>query len=98
MFLIIIYPKIQTIGENNIATIYNVGQIKADNIPNGNIVSAIGSKTDMLSANNSIINFNERSNKNFPANNSNTKFSVPDDDEIGIEALSPTINKKWKYS
>ncbi len=44
-----------SVGENNgISTIYNVGKIKANDIPNGNIVSAIGSKADMSSAKYSI--------------------------------------------
>ncbi len=44
-----------SVGENGgVSTVYNVGKIKADNVPNGNIVSAIGSKADTLSANYSI--------------------------------------------
>lgn len=44
-----------SVGENNgISTVYNVGKIKADDIPNGNIVSAIGSMADMSSANNRV--------------------------------------------
>ncbi|MBQ4120346.1 MAG: hypothetical protein IJD45_08170 [Clostridia bacterium] len=44
-----------SVGENNgISTVYNVGKIKAEDIPNGNIVSAIGSKADMSSANNRL--------------------------------------------
>ena len=44
-----------SIGENNgISTVYNVGKIKTEDIPNGHIVSAIGSKADMSSASFSI--------------------------------------------
>ena len=46
-----------SIGENNgVSTVYNVGKIKTEDIPNGNIVSAIGSKADMSSASFSVPN------------------------------------------
>lgn len=50
------YYKITlSVGENNgVSTVYNVGKIKAENIPDGNIVSTIGSKADMSSARQSI--------------------------------------------
>ena len=44
------YKVTLSIGHNgNIATIYNVGQIKKDSMPNGKIISRIGSKADILS-------------------------------------------------
>ena len=56
-----------SVGEsNNISTVYNVGKIKVEDIPNGNIVSAIGSKADMSSTNDSISN-------NSPIVNENSK-------------------------
>ena len=47
------YKPTLSIGNNNgIATVYNIGQIKKDSLPGGNIVSAIGSKAmDNLSDN-----------------------------------------------
>lgn len=46
-----------SVGEDNgISTVYNVGKIKADDIPDGNIISTIGSKADMSSAKYSISN------------------------------------------
>lgn len=46
-----------SVGESNgISTVYNVGKIKADDIPDGNIISTIGSKADMSSAKYSIPN------------------------------------------
>jgi hypothetical protein len=44
-----------SVGENNgISTVYNVGKIKADDIPDGKIISTIGSKADMSSTKFSI--------------------------------------------
>ena len=58
-----------SVGESDdISTVYNVGKIKTDNIPNGNIVSAIGSKADMLSAKHSI-----------PTSSENVKYSISED-------------------
>ena len=54
-----------SIGEDSgVSTVYNVGKIKTDDIPNGNIVSAIGSKADMSSAKYSISNPAENVNEN----------------------------------
>ena len=55
------YYKITiSVGENNgISTVYNVGKIKADDIPDGNIISTIGSKADMSSTRYSIGNPDE---------------------------------------
>lgn len=35
---------------NGVATVYNVGKMKAESMPGGKVISAIGSKTDMQSA------------------------------------------------
>lgn len=49
-----------SVGENNgISTVYNVGKIKADDIPDGKIISTIGSKADMSSTKLSISNNSE---------------------------------------
>lgn len=50
------YYKITlSIGENNgVSTVYNVGKMKTEDIPDGNIVSTIGSKADMSSVSHSI--------------------------------------------
>ncbi len=55
-----------SIGQNgNVSTVYNVGKIKADDIPNENIVSVIGSKADMSSTNHSIRDSAKNSKENF---------------------------------
>jgi len=52
-----------SVGENNgISTVYNVGKIKADDIPDGNIISTIGSKADMSSTKFSISRTSENVN------------------------------------
>ena len=49
-----------SVGENNgISTVYNVGKIKADDMPDGKIISTIGSKADMSSTKLSISNNSE---------------------------------------
>ena len=86
------YYKITlSIGEGNIATIYNVGKIKSDNIPNGNIVSAIGSKADMLSDNNIIPNNSETVKENF--DEGEKQLSIPTDTEYLKLAENPEKNK-----
>ena len=53
------YKVTISVGENGgVSTIYNVGKIKKDNMPNRKIISAIGSKADM-SSNDSIFETNE---------------------------------------
>ena len=71
------YYKITlSIGQNgNVSTVYNVGKIKVDDIPNGNIVSAIGSKADMSSTNHSIRDSAENSKENFE----NREYSFDED-------------------
>lgn len=75
------YYKITlSIGHNgNVATVYNVGKIKADDIPDGKIISTIGSKADMSSTKYSISNATE---------NVNTDFSL----STPTEDISPTGN------
>ena len=65
------YYKITlSVGENNgISTVYNVGKIKTEDIPNGNIVSAIGSKADMSSVKHSIPDTTKTVNKNSSTQN-----------------------------
>lgn len=63
-------------GENGgVSTVYNVGKIKTDDIPNGNIVSAIGSKADMSSANSRISQSNPAVKNNIPDNDANNSDS-----------------------
>ena len=59
-----------SVGENNgISTVYNVGKIKADDIPDGKIISTIGSKADMSSTKLSISGTSENvNNKNSSSN------------------------------
>ena len=65
-----------SVGENGgVSTVYNVGKIKADDIPNGNIVSAIGSKADMSSANSRISQSNPAVKNNIP--DSGEDYSIP---------------------
>ena len=63
-----------SIGHNNVATVYNIGKIKKDNIPQGNVISSIGSKADMLSAN-SMSNSAEKSN----SKNEKNSFALDSD-------------------
>ena len=85
------YKVTLSIGHNdNIATIYNVGQIKKDSMPNGKIVSRIGSKADILS-NDIISNDSETVKQNLSERDAddalNQKFSLKQtpDNERDIE-------------
>ncbi|MBO5211096.1 MAG: hypothetical protein J6B80_04115 [Clostridia bacterium] len=65
-----------SVGENGgVSTVYNVGKMKADDIPNGNIVSAIGSKADMSSANSRISQSNPAVKNNILKNDANNSDS-----------------------
>ncbi|MBP3706259.1 MAG: hypothetical protein J6J13_03290 [Clostridia bacterium] len=74
------YKVTLSVGENNgVSTVYNVGKIKADDIPDGNIISTIGSKADMSSdtynipENGDIVNNNSMS--EIEKDTSDIKFS-----------------------
>ncbi len=92
-----------SIGENNgVSTVYNVGKIKTEDIPNGNIVSAIGSKADMSSASFSIPESPQNVKQNV---DDDLSFSVPSADslldryekgEITREEYLERINKGWQ--
>ena len=73
---------------------------KTRNTPNriNGFASPVGNLLGKGVSNNNISTNSENVNENSLANNFNAEFSVPDEEEIGIEALAHTINKKWKYS
>ena len=83
------YYKITlSVGENSgISTVYNVGKIKADDIPDGKIISTIGSKADMSSTKLSISNKSE---------DVNTKFSVSS--EENVKAAEEHFGTTYKIS
>ncbi len=96
------YKVTLSVGENNgISTVYNVGKIKADDIPNGNIVSAIGSKADMSSANSRISQKNSTVNNNISTgseNNSkgNIQFSFARPDDMSLVEEAEAEEAKWR--
>ena len=71
------YYKITiSVGENNgVSTVYNVGKIKADDIPDGNIISTIGSKADMSSTRYSIGNPDKNVKKNSSTDSDGNQLS-----------------------
>lgn len=77
-----------SVGENSgISTVYNVGKIKADDIPDGKIISTIGSKADMSSTKFSI----SRTDGNVNSKNSPTDMPVRGYRITGEDvALAPT--------
>jgi len=67
-----------SVGENNgISTVYNVGKIKADDIPDGKVISTIGSKADMSSTKLSISNESEKVNTKNSLSDPNADIAPP---------------------
>ena len=96
------YKVTLSVGENNgISTVYNVGKIKADDIPNGNIVSAIGSKADMSSANSKISQNQSTVNNNYTHENKNNskgnlEFTFARPDNMSLVEKAEEMEKELR--
>lgn len=96
------YYKITlSIGHSgNVATIYNVGKIKKDSMPNGNIISMIGSKADILSTD-SISQMNNNVKKKL-STKPNNPIREEVSDYIGssahVQSVIKTIDKRYRLA
>lgn len=81
-------------NSNNVATIYNIGNIKEDQLPSAKLIAVVGSKPlGNKSSKYSIPNSAENVNKNISANNTKSEYSVPRvDSNEEADGLTPAFS------